>query len=109
MTLVQLKNQDVSETDLRALQAAAENLVTASRLFRAAAERAGETQIAEVMDETERLLIRFAATPETRAQDALANLRRRVESKDLLFRLQVMEAQVEKRERELNPPTQISL
>lgn len=109
VTLVQLKNQEVSDTDLRALQAAAENLVTASRLFRAAAERAGETQIAQVMDETERLLIRFAATPETKAKDALANLRRRVESKDLLFRLQVMEAQVEKRERDLVPSSRTSL
>ena len=41
--------------DLRELQAAADNLVNASRLFRAAAERAGESQIAGVMEETERI------------------------------------------------------
>lgn len=108
-TLVELKNREVTDDDLKDLQAAAENLVTASRLFRAAAERAGETQIAQVMDETERLLVRFAVAPETEARSALYGLRRRVESKDLLFRLQVLEAQVEKREKSITPSSKSSL
>jgi hypothetical protein len=103
VTLVELKNRDVSTADLKDLQAAADNLVTASRLFRAAAERAGEGQIAGVMEETERLLLRFAAAPDAEAKDELDGLRRRVESRDLLFRLQVMEASVEKREKSITP------
>ncbi|MEO6400683.1 MAG: hypothetical protein ABIP62_01585 [Vicinamibacteria bacterium] len=103
VTLVELKNRDVSAADLKTLQAAADNLVTASRLFRAAAERAGEGQIAGVMEETERLLVRFAAAPATDAKSELDGLRRRVDSRDLLFRLQVMEAGVEKREKDLAP------
>ncbi len=103
VTLVELKNREVSEADLKALQVAANNLVTASRLFRAAAERAGEGQIADVMEETERLLVRFAAAPDTDASSELDGLRKRVDSRDLLFRLQVMEAQVEKREKNLAP------
>jgi len=109
VTLVELKNREVAGADLKSLQAAADSLVTASRLFRAAAERAGETQIAAVMDETERLLLRFAAAPEADAKDALSGLRRRVESKDLLFRLQILEAQVEKREKDILPSSQTSL
>jgi len=109
VTLVELKNREVTEEDLRNLQAAADNLVSASRLFRAAAERAGETQIADVMEETERVLLRFAAAPEADAKTALDGLRRRVESKDLLFRLQVLEAQVEKREKDIVPAPQSSL
>jgi hypothetical protein len=109
VTLVELKNRDVSGDDLKNLQAAAQNLVTASRLFRAAAERAGETQIAGVMDETERLLVRFAVAPESDAKSALEGLRRRVEAKDLLFRLQVIEAQVARREKDITPSPKNSL
>ncbi len=110
VTLVELKNRDVAEADLRDLQIAADNLVTASRLFRAAAERAGEGQIADVMEETERLLVRFAAAPDADASTELDGLRKRVDSRDLLFRLQVMEAQVEKREKTMTPvPFQSSL
>ncbi|HQZ18959.1 MAG TPA: hypothetical protein PLD86_18945, partial [Vicinamibacteria bacterium] len=103
VTLVELKNREVSDDDLRNLQAAADNLVTASRLFRAAAERAGEGQIAGVMEETERLLLRFAAAPDAEAKHELDGLRQKVDSRDLLFRLQVMEAQVEKREKDITP------
>ena len=103
VTLVELNNREVTGEDLKGLQAAADNLVTASRLFRAAAERAGEGQIAGVMEETERLLVRFAAAPDLEARAELDGLRKRVDSRDLLFRLQVMEAQVEKREKKLTP------
>ncbi len=103
VTLVELKNREVSMKDLKDLQLAADNLVTASRLFRAAAERAGEGQIAGVMEETERLLLRFAAAPDAEAKSELDGLRKRVDSRDLLFRLQVMEAQVEKREKTFAP------
>lgn len=111
VTLVELKNREVSPDDLRALQAAADNLVNASRLFRAAAERAGEGQIAGVMEETERLLVRFAAAPDSDAKTELEGLRKRVESRDLLFRLQVMETKVERREKDLlaTPSTRTSL
>lgn len=105
VTLVELKNRDVTADDLKALQAAADNLVTASRLFRAAAERAGEGQIAGVMEETERLLVRFAAAPDAEAKHELDGLRERVDSRDLLFRLQVMEARVERREKNITPPS----
>jgi hypothetical protein len=109
VTLVELSNREVSTADLKALQAAADNLVTASRLFRAAAERAGEGQIAGVMEETERLLVRFAAAPDKDAKSELDGLRKRVDSKDLLFRLQVMQGQVEKREKDINPTPKRSL
>ncbi len=109
VTLVELKNRDVSVADLKALQAAADNLVTASRLFRAAAERAGEGKVALVMEETERLLVRFAIAPDAEAKSELDRLRRRVDSRDLLFRLQIMEAQVEKREKSITPSSKSSL
>ena len=109
VTLVELKNRDASAADLVALQAAADNLINASRLFRAAAERAGEAQVAGVMEETERLLIRFAAADPKDAGAELAGLRKRVESRDLLFRLQVMEAQIEKREQSIASSSRRSL
>jgi hypothetical protein len=109
VTLVELKNREVSPDDLKNLQAAADNLVIASRLFRAAAERAGEGQIAGVMEETERLLLRFSAAPELEAKHELDALRERVDSRDLLFRLQVMEAQVERREKDITPSSKSSL
>lgn len=109
VTLVEIKNREVSPKDLVALQAAADNLVTASRLFRVAAERAGEGQIAGVMEETERLLMRFAAAPASEAKAELDGLRKRVDDRDLLFRLQVMEGKVETRERNIAPALKNSL
>ena len=109
VTLVELKNREVTNEDLKNLQAAADSLVTASRLFRAAAERAGEGRIARVMEETERLLLRFAAAPDAEAKHELDGLREKVDSRDLLFRLQVMEAQVEKREKNITPSSKSSL
>lgn len=103
VTLVELKNREVSDADLATLQAAADNLVNASRLFRIAAEKAGESQVAGVMEETERMLLPFASAEAKEAKGELTNLRKRVESRDLLFRLRVMEAQVEKRERNITP------
>lgn len=102
VTLVELKNREFTDADLLELRAAAENLVTASRLFRAAAERAGEGQIAGVMEETERLLVRFSAATDGEARSELDGLRKRVDSRDLLFRLRVMEAKVEQREKDIS-------
>ena len=109
VTLVELKNRDASIADLKALQAAADNLVTASRLFRASAERAGEGQVASMMEETERLLVRFAAAPPAEAKEELNGLRRRAETRDLPFRLQVMETQIKKREKSITPSSLSSL
>ena len=68
-----------------------------------------EAQVAGVMEETERLLIRFAAADPKDAGAELAGLRKRVESRDLLFRLQVMEAQIEKREQSIASSARRSL
>jgi hypothetical protein len=51
--------------------------------------------------------MRKNATCEARSE--LDGLRRRVDSRDLLFRLQVMEAQVEKREKSITPSSKSSL
>jgi hypothetical protein len=61
------------------------------------------------MEETERLLVRFAAAPDAEAKGELEGLRKRVDSRDLLFRLQVMEARVEKREKDIAPSIKTSL
>lgn len=103
MTLVSLRNTDVAAKDLSELQAAAAELVNASRLFRAAAEKVGEAPVLAVMEETERLLVRFANASSEDAAAELDGLRRRVESRDLVFRLRAMESQVQKREKVLAP------
>jgi hypothetical protein len=103
MTLVTLRNTDGASKDLTELQEAAGELVRASRLFRAAALKVGEAPVLAVMEETERLLVRFANAPSEDAASELESLRRRVESRDLVFRLRAMESQVQKREKVLAP------
>lgn len=103
MTLVELRNTEASAEELAELQAAAGEVVRASRLFRAAAAKVGDAPVLAVMEETERLLLRFVNAAPTEAASELNTLKKRVESKDLLFRLRVMESQVEKKEKDLAP------
>jgi hypothetical protein len=118
IALVEMRHSESRGRDIEELQAAAGELVRASRLFRVAAERVDAADVAgaavsagpfgesvrpllSIMEETERVLVRFANASASEAATELQSLRRRVESRDLLFRLRVMESQVEKREKAL--------
>jgi hypothetical protein len=104
MLLVELVNAPGDEpVDIGAEQVQAQELLGASRLYRAAATRAGEPGLASVLEEVERLLVEVAHRPSPIAPDELSALRQRIESRGLLFKVRVLEWQVREKQKEPAP------
>lgn len=100
MVLVELVSaDDKGSVDISSERARAEQLVAANRLYRQTALSTGDTATASVLDELERVLVDVAASPSTMSQEELDSVRRRIESKELLFKVRVVSSQVRERER----------
>ena len=102
MLLVELVNAgtDGQPVDISAQQQYAEELVGANRLYRQTVVRAGEPGMASLLDELERLLVEVAHRPSSLSPSDLADIRSRIESRGLLFRVRVIETQVREKEKE---------
>jgi len=84
--LMEVSNGAPSADDERRM---AEALLGANRLYRRAAERAGQRRIAAILLEIEPLLVRLAESPT--APD-LRLLRERIDDRDLLFKVRITRA-----------------
>ena len=102
MLLVELVNAggDGQPVDISTQQQYAEELVGANRLYRQTVVRAGEPGVASLLDELERLLVEVAHRPSSMSPSDLADIRSRIESRGLLFRVRVIETQVREKEKE---------
>jgi hypothetical protein len=100
--LVELASADDSAgpVDMSLEQSRAEQLVAANRLYRQTATSTGDAAIAAVLDDLERVLVDIAASPKTMTQEELDAVKRRIESKELLFKVRVMASQVRARQRD---------
>jgi hypothetical protein len=100
MILVEILSADdqqpvsMSEERLRAGE-----LVAANRLYRQTAASTGDTAIADLLDDLERVLVDIAASPEDLSSQDLGEVRRRIESKSLLFKVRVVSSDVRQRQR----------
>ena len=103
--LVELASADdtAGPVDISLEQSRAEQLVAANRLYRQTATSTGDAAIAAVLDDLERVLVDIAASPKTMTQEDLDAVRRRIESKELLFKVRVMASQVRARQRDAIP------
>ncbi len=101
MMLVELvsADDDKGSVDISSERARAEQLVAANRLYRQTAVQTGDTSTASVLDELERVLVDVAASPSTVSQEELDSVRRRIASKELLFKVRVVSSQVREREK----------
>jgi hypothetical protein len=79
----------------------AEELVSANRLYRQTAARAGERGVVGVLEELERVLLEIAHSPTPEARDAL---RRRIESEGTLFKVRILRSELGRREKAAEPP-----
>lgn len=100
--LVELAGTDDSmgSVDMSLEQSRAEQLVAANRLYRQTAASTGDAGIASVLDDLERVLVDIAASPSTMTPEELGSLQRRIESKELLFKVRVMASQVRARQQQ---------
>jgi hypothetical protein len=92
--------------DLSASQRSAQDLASANRLYRQAAARADEPAVASVLDELERVLVEVAHSEAPLSSSSLDHLRRRIESKGLLFRVRVIGSQVREKQKDAERGTQ---
>jgi hypothetical protein len=105
MVLIELVSADDSaETvDISLEQSRAEQLVAANRLYRQTAASTGDTAMASILDDLERVLVDVAASPSTVSQEDLDAVRRRIASKELLFKVRVVSSQVRDRQKAAIP------
>jgi hypothetical protein len=104
MVLVEIANATTDgPTDISAERSSAHDLVFANRLYRQTAARAGESALAAMLEELERVLVEVSAGPERLAPGDLAELQRRIESRGLLFKIRVVGSQVREREKARAP------
>ncbi len=101
MVLVELLNTPATNTvDISSEQQRAEDLVTANRLYRQTAARAGEAGIASVLDDLERVLLEIARSPSELSASDLGQIRQRIESQRILFKVRVIDSHLRERERQ---------
>jgi hypothetical protein len=101
MVLVELVSAGGStgDVDISTERARAEQLVAVNRLYRQTALSTGDAAMASVLDDLERVLVDIAASPATVSQEDLESVRRRIDSKELLFKVRVVSSQVRERQR----------
>jgi len=89
--LVELVNADYQvEAPIAGDRARAADLVAAGRLYRRSAEQIGDSEIGGLLEDLERVLVEVANGPADMSATDLARLRRRIEDRDLLFRVRVV-------------------
>jgi len=91
-----------ARSDISDEQRWADDLLSASRLYRQDAISAGETSIAGVLDDLERNLVEIVHSPSKISAADLEQIRRRIDAAALLFKVRVMSDQL--RQREALPP-----
>jgi hypothetical protein len=80
-----------------------EDLVAANRLYRGTAEATGDQAVTDVLDDLERVLIEIAGVPANAPASELESIRRRIDARDLLFKLRVMRMELEQRASDPRP------
>lgn len=104
MVLFELANASPKGAlDISAEQARAEDLVSESRLYRQTAVRTGETAVANVLDDLERVLLEIAHAPSRMSPEELEHLRQRLKAEGILFKIRVLGSTVRSQE-EAAPP-----
>jgi len=77
-----------------------EDLVAANRLYRRTAVASGDQAVADVLDELERALIEIAGTSPNASAGDIDAVRRRIDTRGLLFKVRVMRDELQERVKE---------
>jgi hypothetical protein len=85
--------------DISVERTRAEQLVEANRLYRQTAAAAGDGAIVDLLDELERVLVDIAASPGELSSVEMAEVRQRIDTAGLLFKVRVMSSQVRDRQK----------
>ncbi len=98
MVLVELVNSPEGGTvNLTGTRGWAEDLVESNRLYRQTAMQAGDKSLSSVLEELERVLLDVAHSPDQISTAELDSMRKRIEAKGIIFKLRVLETQLQQR------------
>ncbi|HEY2434982.1 MAG TPA: hypothetical protein VGI12_20100 [Vicinamibacterales bacterium] len=95
---VAMTDDHAGTVDMSLEQGRAAQLVAANRLYRQTAASTGDASMAALLDDLERVLVDIAASPKEMTQEDLDSVRRRIDSKELVFKVRVMASQVRARQ-----------
>lgn len=99
MLLIEIMDGDSKDPhDLSSQQELARNLLDDNRLYRQSAQRTGNPEVARVLDDLERVLVEFANAPSDLSAANVREIRRRVQSQDLLFKIHVLGTKISRPE-----------
>jgi hypothetical protein len=100
--LIELKNApDDDAGDFAFERATADDLISSGRLYRVMARQNGDTQMAQMLEDLESVLLDVARSRGQVDADDMKALRARIESQDLLFKVRSATKQVHERQRDL--------
>lgn len=100
MLLVEIMNADgKGPLDLSTEQQQARDLLDANHLYRLSAQRAGDPQVAHLLDDLGRVLAEIANTPAEASPADLRQIRSQIQSDNLLFKVRVIGSEVNSRMR----------
>jgi hypothetical protein len=104
MMLTELSNTEASRhkeklIDISAEQKRAEDLLRENRLYRQTAMEQGDTPVASVLDELERVLLDVSHTPDQVSAAQLLSIQQRIAADGILFKVRVVGQQLAQRQR----------
>jgi len=111
MLLVEIMNTDAKGlVDLSVEQQQARELLDANHLYRVSAQRAGDPKIARLLEDLGRVLAEIANGPSELSPGDLQQIRSRIQSDSLLFKVRVVGSEVNSRVRsqEQNPAANVN-
>lgn len=99
MVLIELANASPrDQMDISSEQERAGDLVRETRLYRQTAAHTGDTRVAGVLDELERVLLDITHAPSRISPQELRDLRQRLEAEGILFKIRVLGSNVRHQE-----------
>jgi hypothetical protein len=111
MVLVELANSGPQtatqkQVNISSEQRRAEDLLEENRLYRETALQQGDTALAGVLDELERVLLDVAHSPQQVTPAQLQNIRQRIDSRGILFKVRVVGKELQQRGESGNAPAE---
>jgi hypothetical protein len=100
LVLIELNNADpAGKLDISAERERAADLVGENRLYRQSAVHNGNTAMAGVLDDLERVLVDISHAPAQLSPADVSNLQQRLESAGILFKIRVLGTNVKNRQK----------
>jgi hypothetical protein len=111
MVLVELANSEPQnagqkQVNISSEQRRAEDLLEENRLYRQTAEDEGDSAVAGVLDELERVLLDVAHSPQQVSAAQLQGIRQRIEAGGILFKVRVVGKELQQRGESGNTPAE---